>query len=69
MTAVAAARGLPRAQIALAWVLSNPVVTAPIIGPSKLHHLDDAIEAVDVALTIEEKAQLEAPYRPRGPAF
>lgn len=69
VTAVAAARGLPRAQIALAWVLSNPVVTAPIIGPGKLHHLDDAIEAVDVALTIDEKALLEAPYRPRGPAF
>lgn len=48
---IAAERGLPRAQIALAWVMNNPVVAAPIIGASKTDHVDDAVAAVDVALT------------------
>ena len=48
---VAAARKLPRAQIALAWVLSKPVVTAPIVGATRMEHLDDAIAALDVKLT------------------
>ncbi|MEM1231295.1 MAG: aldo/keto reductase [Pseudomonadota bacterium] len=69
VAALAAERDLPRAQIALAWVLSNPVITAPIIGPSKRSHLVDAIAALDVTLSAAEKARLEAPYRPRGPAF
>ncbi len=61
---IAAARVLPRAQIALAWVLSKPVITAPIIGTTKPVHLTDAIAALDVRLTPEEIAALEAPYVP-----
>ncbi|MFH8136320.1 aldo/keto reductase [Pantoea osteomyelitidis] len=57
-------RGLPRAQIALAWVLAKPEVTAPIVGASKPGHLEDAIAALDVKLTDEEIARLEAPYVP-----
>ncbi|HEY0929556.1 MAG TPA: aldo/keto reductase [Gemmatimonas sp.] len=60
---VAAARGIPMAQVSLAWLLSKPAVTAPIVGASKLTQLDDAIAAVNVDLTAEEIAQLEAPYR------
>jgi 1-deoxyxylulose-5-phosphate synthase len=62
---VAAARGVPAAQVALAWVSSNPVVTAPIVGMSKPSHLDDAIASLDIELTDEEIEQLEAPYTPR----
>ncbi|NUW36503.1 aldo/keto reductase [Nonomuraea sp. SMC257] len=62
--AVAGERGLPPAQIALAWLLGRPGVSAPIVGASKLGHLDDAIAAVDVSLSEEETARLEAPYRP-----
>ncbi len=61
---VAAERGVPRAQVALAWVLRKPVVTAPIIGASKPGHLDDAVAALDLELTDDEVARLEAPYRP-----
>ncbi|GAA2098590.1 aldo/keto reductase [Streptomyces albiaxialis] len=61
---VAAERGLPPARIALAWLLGKPVVSAPIVGATKLAHLDDALAAVDVSLTEEEIAHLEAPYRP-----
>jgi aryl-alcohol dehydrogenase-like predicted oxidoreductase len=61
---VAEARGAKPAQVALAWMLAKPVVTAPIIGATKLSHLEDAIAAVDVALSDEEIAVLEAPYRP-----
>jgi aryl-alcohol dehydrogenase-like predicted oxidoreductase len=64
--AVAEARGIPMAQVALAWLLSKPVVTAPIVGASKLAQLDDAIAAVDVVLTPDEIAMLEAPYRPHA---
>ncbi|KPK16174.1 MAG: aldo/keto reductase [Myxococcales bacterium SG8_38] len=60
---VAAARGEPPARIALAWLLSKPAVTAPIVGATKLGHLDDAIAAIDIELTDEEIATLEAPYR------
>jgi aryl-alcohol dehydrogenase-like predicted oxidoreductase len=63
---VAESRGIPMAQVALAWLLSKPVVTAPIVGASKLAQLDDAIAAVDVVLTAEEIAMLEAPYRPHA---
>jgi aryl-alcohol dehydrogenase-like predicted oxidoreductase len=62
--AVASDRGLAPAQIALAWLLHQPSVSAPIIGATKLRHLDDAIAAVDVPLSNEERARLEAPYRP-----
>ena len=60
---VADQRGEPPARIALAWLLSKPAVTAPIIGATKLKHLDDAVAAVDIELTNEEIAALEAPYR------
>ncbi|GAA2400945.1 aldo/keto reductase [Nonomuraea africana] len=62
--AVADERGLPPAQLALAWLLGRSGVTAPIVGASKVGHLDDAIAAVEVTLSGEEAARLEAPYRP-----
>jgi 1-deoxyxylulose-5-phosphate synthase len=65
--AVAAARGVSMAQVALAWVLKNPVVSAPIVGPTRPHHLADAVAALDIRLTDEEVRQLEAPYTPRMP--
>jgi 1-deoxyxylulose-5-phosphate synthase len=63
---VAKARGIPRAQVALAWLLAKPVITAPIVGATKLHHLDDAIAAVTVRLTDHEIAALEEPYVPHA---
>jgi 1-deoxyxylulose-5-phosphate synthase len=63
---VAAARGVPRAQVALAWLLSKPVITAPIVGATKLQHLDDAIASVEVKLSAEELAVLEEPYVPHA---
>ena len=65
---VADARGVPMAQVALAWVLHNPVVTAPIVGPTKEHHLADAAAALDLTLTDDEVELLEAPYTPRLPS-
>ncbi len=62
---IAAARGVPQAQIALAWLFSKPVITAPIIGATKTAHLNDAVAALGIALTQEEIEQLEAPYQPR----
>ncbi|HEY3936585.1 MAG TPA: aldo/keto reductase [Bryobacteraceae bacterium] len=64
VTAVAQARGLPNMQIALAWILSKPGITAPIVGASKPHHLDDALAALSIKLTDEEVQRLEEPYRP-----
>jgi aryl-alcohol dehydrogenase (NADP+) len=61
---VASDRGVSRAQVALAWVLSNPVVDAPIIGATKANHLDDAVAAVDLELTDDEIASLTEPYSP-----
>ena len=61
---VAAERGLPPAQVALAWVLRQPTVTAPIVGATKPHHLEDAMAAFGVKLSDEECAALEAPYVP-----
>ncbi len=61
---VAAERGVSRAQVALAWILSKPVVSAPIIGATKLHHIDDAVAAVDLDLSDEEIERLEKPYVP-----
>ena len=66
---VADARGLPMAQVALAWVMANPVVAAPIAGATKITHIEDAVAAVDVDLSDEEKALLEEPYTPRDNAF
>jgi aryl-alcohol dehydrogenase-like predicted oxidoreductase len=61
----ARARGVSNMQIALAWVLRNRVITAPIIGTSKPHHLDDAVAALSIELTDDEVKALEAPYRPK----
>lgn len=65
---VAEKRGVPAAQIALAWVLRNPVVSAPIVGATKLSHLQDAVDAVDVTLDDEEARYLEEAYVPHGTA-
>ena len=61
---VAAQRGVPRAQVALAWVLQKSPVTAPIVGATKPHHLEDAVAAVSLRLTPDEIARLEEPYVP-----
>jgi aryl-alcohol dehydrogenase (NADP+) len=61
---VAQDRGVPRAQVALAWVLAKPAVTAPVVGATKPKHLDDAVAALDLHLTPEEIAFLEEPYVP-----
>ncbi|TQS40798.1 aldo/keto reductase [Cryptosporangium phraense] len=65
---IADARGVPRAQAALAWMLAKPGVSAPIIGASKLSHLDDAVAAVDVELSADELSALEEPYAPHAVA-
>ena len=64
VASVAAKRGVPRAQVALAWLLSKPAVTAPIIGASKANHLDDAMAALSLELTPDEIKALEEPYVP-----
>ena len=61
---VATARGASMAQVALAWVLQKPGVTAPIVGATRMGHLEDAIAAVELTLTDDEVARLEAPYQP-----
>ena len=64
VTEIAKKHGVSNAQVALAWVLSKPEVTAPIIGASKMHHLEDAIKALDLKLDAEEIKALEEPYEP-----
>ncbi|MNI57372.1 L-glyceraldehyde 3-phosphate reductase [compost metagenome] len=64
VASVAEARGVSRAQVALAWILAKDPVTAPIIGVTKLPQLDDAIAALSLSLTSEEIAYLEEPYIP-----
>jgi len=61
---VAAARGVPMAEVALAWLLGRPGVVAPIVGATRMSHLDAAIRALDVVLTADEQSALEAPYVP-----
>jgi aryl-alcohol dehydrogenase-like predicted oxidoreductase len=63
---IAEARGISRAQVALAWPRRNPVVVAPLVGASTASHLDDAVASLDVELTDAEAASLEAPYTPRA---
>ncbi len=63
---VAVARGVPMARVALAWLLSRPGVTAPIVGATKPAHIEEALAALDLTLTAEESAALEAPYRPHA---
>jgi aryl-alcohol dehydrogenase-like predicted oxidoreductase len=65
---VAEARGIPMAQVALAWVMKNPSVVAPIVGPTKEHHLADAVAAAEVRLTEDEIEALESAYTPRLPS-
>jgi len=62
--AVALEREVPPAQVALAWLLGAPGVTAPIVGATKTRHVEDAAAAADLVLTADERARLEAPYRP-----
>ena len=61
---IADRRGVPRAQVALAWVARNPAVTAPIVGASKPQHVDDAVAALELELSEDEVRHLEEPYRP-----
>jgi 1-deoxyxylulose-5-phosphate synthase len=68
VAAVAAARGVPKAQVALAWVAQKCVVTAPIVGASKPQHINDAVAALTLNLTDSEIEQLEAPYVPHAVA-
>ena len=66
LAGVATQRGLPRAQVALAWLLGQPGLVAPIIGASRLAHFDDAVAALDTTLSAAEVATLEAPYLPHA---
>ena len=66
---IAETRGVSMAQVALAWVLNNPVVDAPIVGATKQHHLTDAVAALDLHLTDDEIAALEDPYVLRQPTW
>ncbi len=61
---VAERRGVPRAQVALAWLAAKPAVTAPIVGATKPHHLDDAVASLDLVLSDDERSALEEPYVP-----
>jgi aryl-alcohol dehydrogenase-like predicted oxidoreductase len=61
---IAAGRGIPMAQVALAWMLAKPFITSPIVGATKPHHLEDAVASLKVKLTAEEIAKLEEPYLP-----
>jgi aryl-alcohol dehydrogenase-like predicted oxidoreductase len=61
---VARARGVPAAQIAMAWLLRKPVITSPIVGATKPHHLEDAVAALSVNLSDEEVTRLVEPYQP-----
>ena len=64
LTEIATQKELPNAQVALAWMLSKPAITAPIIGASKPGHLEDAVAALSVKLTQDEITQLEELYQP-----
>jgi len=64
---IAAKRGVSMAQVALAWVLAQPGVVSPIIGATRLEHLDDAVAALALKLDPDERAMLESPYQPRAP--
>ena len=64
VAAIASERNIPRAQVALAWMLAKPFVTAPIVGATQPHHISDAVAALDLVLTTQEVARLEEPYTP-----
>jgi aryl-alcohol dehydrogenase (NADP+) len=63
---IARARGVPNAQVALAWILQQPGVTAPIVGASKMQHLEDAVAALSLKLDERELQALAEPYQPHG---
>ena len=65
---IARERNLPPSQISLAWLLYKPVITAPIVGATKPHHLEDAVAAINVKLSDQEIARLEEPYQPHPPS-
>ncbi len=69
VVAVARARGVAPAQIALAWIVQQPGVTAPIVGASKMEQLDQAVAALDITLSPEERRRLEEPYEPHAPRW
>ena len=64
--AVAGERGVPMAQVALAWLFGRPGVNAPIVGATRPEHIDDAVAAIEVSLSADERRRLEAPYRPHA---
>jgi len=66
---IAGERGVSMAQVAMAWVLKNPVVSAPIVGATKEHHLADAVASLDLELTDDEVTALEEHYTPRAPTY
>jgi 1-deoxyxylulose-5-phosphate synthase len=66
---LAESRGVSMAQIALAWVLRNPLVSAPIVGATKPHHLSEAVDALGLELTDAEVQELERPYQQYGPSW
>jgi len=64
LTEVAKGNGSSNIKVALAWLLSKPVITAPIIGATQMSHLDDAVDALNLKLSDEHVKQLEEPYKP-----
>lgn len=69
VVALAERRGVKPAQIALAWLLDNPAVTAPIVGATRPHHIADAVAALDIALSPVERTELEEVYQPQQVNF
>jgi len=65
VSAIAAERGVSNTQVALAWVMRNSAITAPIVGASKLHHLSEALSSLEIVLNDDEVKRLEAPYQPK----
>lgn len=63
---IAQKRGISMTEVSLAWLLQKPLLSAPVVGVTKLAHLNDAVKAVSVQLTAEETAYLEEPYQPHG---
>ena len=66
---IAETRQVPMAQVALAWVFRHPAMSAPIVGATKPHHLAEAVAALDLRISDEEAAALEAPYTHHGPSW
>jgi len=69
LEAIARRLGATAAQVALAWVLRNPLVSAPIVGATKPHHLAEAVQALSLTLSDADVAALEAPYVDAGPSW